>query len=74
VHQVVVKEHERADRHETRVKDEFLDVGPPVKALVRHGDIDDSFGVAERFFGLVAGARFGRGLKDALQDVLCRLA
>src|SRR6202521_331556 len=70
MHEVVVEEHERADRNHSRVEDDLLDMRPPVENLVRHGDINQSLGVPQRLFGLVPSAWLGSGLKDPFEDIL----
>src|SRR5438309_11365640 len=74
MHQVVVEQHERADRNQTRVEDELLYVRAPVEAPVRHRHVDQPLGMAQGLLRLVPRARLGRGLEDALEDVLGRFA
>src|SRR5437879_13769303 len=74
MHQVVVEQHERADRNQTRVEDELLYVRAPVEAPVRHRHVDQPLGMAQGLLRLVPRARLGRGLEAALEDVLGRFA
>ena len=47
---------------------------PPIEVAVRHGDVDQLLGMAQRLLELLQRAGLGDGREDRGEDVLSRLS